>query len=232
MRQNVNGNFTDLSERPTIKKMLPHDFTNMVVFDLCCGYGEMSEYFAKHNAKKVIAFDISEKMIEKAIEEHSHPNIQYAKADLNKMKSESEKIADIIYSSVSLHFIEDLDSLFRKVYALLKDDGKFVFSIEHPIASANPSFGESYGMDKNGENVYYKLKAYFEEGKREFPWFAPDIPAASYHHTFSAIVNALSNAGFFIEQMAEPAPDERYDTVLHRLCSARPSLLIIKCSKR
>ena len=50
------------------------------------------------------------------------------------------------------------------------------------------------------------LSNYGVEGVRETAWFIDNIKI--YHRTFSSIINTLIGAGFAIEQMIEPIPNE------------------------
>lgn len=64
MSRSKNG-LEGAGEWHVLQRVLP-DFTNKTVLDLGCGYGWHSIYAIEHGAKKVIASDISSKMIETA----------------------------------------------------------------------------------------------------------------------------------------------------------------------
>jgi SAM-dependent methyltransferase len=188
--RNEKRNFTDLCERPAIKKIIPKDLTNMTIMDLACGYGEMTEEIANRGAKIVFGVDISEKMIEKAKREHQQPNICYFVADINKLNDAQKESFDMICSFLALHFVEDVDCLFNKIFKLLKEDGYFIFSIEHPIMTSNLEY-PPWGKDEKND-IFFKLKNYFDEGERETFWFKKDIKVKCYHRKFSTIINLCS----------------------------------------
>ena len=235
MRENEK-NFTDTIERPAILEMLGTDFTNKVVLDACCGCGKMSKYFADNGAKLVLSVDISKNMIYQAQKENSHPNIKYICDDILKLNENSKGRFDIIYSSASFHFIKDMDTLFAKLNKLLKEDGVLIFSIEHPITTANidnDTINSKWTLNKDAKPIFYNFRGYFDETYKSGSWFKKDIIVGAYHRTFSTITNLLIKNNFIIEQIEEPKPDpEKTEPVLYDLLMLRPTFLIYKCTKR
>lgn len=75
MSRSKNG-LEGAGEWHVLQRVLP-DFTNKTVLDLGCGYGWHSIYAIEHGAKKVIASDISSKMIETARIKNNDPRIKY-----------------------------------------------------------------------------------------------------------------------------------------------------------
>lgn len=224
--------FTDLCERPAIENIIPKNLYDMVIMDLGCGYGEMTEKIAQRGAKIVYGIDISEKMIRKAKVEHQQPNIRYMVADINKLNDTQEKSLDMVCSFLALHFVKDINVLFKKVFKLLKDDGYFIFSMEHPIMTSNDN-PISWEIDGGGSVEYYKLNGYFDEKYKEFPWFKKDIIVGCYHRKISTIINALINAGLTIEAVEEPEPKkEDYSEKIYNMLCSRPSVIIFKCRKK
>ena len=43
---------------------------------------------------------------------------------------------DLVISRLVLHYVKDIDSIFRQVYQTLTKKGRFVFSIEHPVITS------------------------------------------------------------------------------------------------
>lgn len=44
-----------------------------------------------------------------------------------------EDTCDLVISNLVLHYIEDLEDVYRKVRRILKKGGCFLFNIEHPV---------------------------------------------------------------------------------------------------
>ena len=109
---------------------------------------------------------------------------------------------DVVFSSLALHYIEDLGLFAKNVYSLLNDGGYFIFSQEHPLTTA-PIAGASWSRDPEGNVLHYNLTDYARSGKRSTRWIVDGVE--KYHRTFSEIINALVTAGFTIEKMLEPS---------------------------
>ena len=67
---NVGESYAMKNANPKIKEVSKYVSKNSKILDIGCGYGEMSKYFIDNGAKLVVAIDISEKMIQKAMKEN------------------------------------------------------------------------------------------------------------------------------------------------------------------
>ena len=126
-------NANDLIEIPNFRKLMP-DVSNKNILDLGCGYGENDKFYKELGAKYVLGTDISEKMIEKAIEENKVDGIEYKVIAMEDLSSINQKF-DIIISSLAFHYVEDFDKLIKDCYILLNKGGYLVFSQEHPFTT-------------------------------------------------------------------------------------------------
>lgn len=136
---------------------------------------------------------------------------------------------DLAVSSLALHYVRDYAAAVRAVYASLRSGGKFVFSVEHPIMTANPQ--QDWIYDASGQRLYYPLLGYQHEGKRDTRWFVDGV--IKYHRTVQTYVNTLLAAGFRLERLDEPVPtaaamDSRDDL---RWQLERPPFLLIAAAK-
>lgn len=222
----VNAN--TLFEIPVLFSLMP-DLTNKKVLDLGCGFGEHCVRCVKAGAERVVGIDISEKMLAAAERENSSPRIEYRNMPMENLFQIQEKF-DVVISSLAVHYVEDFAGVVKNVYALLSEGGTFIFSQENPLCTCY-SGGNRWTRDENGKKLHVNLANYGVEGERESEWFVDDVK--KYHRTFSTIVNILTEAGFCIEKMVEPLPDEEllekypgYRDLFHK-----PDFLVIK-SKR
>ncbi|HDR1253919.1 TPA: SAM-dependent methyltransferase, partial [Pasteurella multocida] len=111
----------------------------------------------------------------------------------------------------------------------LTPNGYLIFSQEHPIVTCYQE-GDRWEKDQHKRQVAYRLNYYRDEGERERNWFKQ--PFKTYHRTTATIVNQLIQAGFQIEQMAEPmlADQPEWQQEFKDL-QHRPVLLFIKAKK-
>lgn len=222
----VNAN--NLFEIPALFSLIP-DLKGKRILDLGCGFGEHCKRFVDCGAEKVVGIDISEKMLQVAMSENSHPRITYINKSMEEISQLKEKF-DVVISSLAFHYIEDFEGVIENIYNMLDDKGMFIFSQENPLCTCH-SGGNRWTRDENGNKLYLNLSNYGLEGERESVWFVDNVK--KYHRTFSTIINTLIGAGFSIEKMIEPLPTEEliekypnYKDLFHK-----PDFLLIKASK-
>jgi SAM-dependent methyltransferase len=89
-------------------------------------------------AKTVLArtgVDVSEKMLARARSLTKDPAIAYRREDLEAIRLQAMGYA-LVYSSLTFHYLQNLEALLGEVRSALLPRGKLVFSVEHPIYTA------------------------------------------------------------------------------------------------
>lgn len=222
-------NANDLIEQPAMRKLLP-DLSGKAVLDLGCGYGHNCIDFVSRGAGRVIGIDISEKMLAVAKKESANGKIEYRNMSMTEISTIDEKF-DFIYSSLAFHYVEDFDAFARDMYSALNADGQLLFSQEHPIITATVDGAGHFNKNEDGEKVSYTFSNYNQPGERKIHWYVDGV--IKFHRTFSDIINALSRAGFVIEAVCEPTPE---DWVIEKVPAwkkeyIKPNFLIVKARK-
>ena len=195
------NNANELFEKPALFSLLP-PLEGKTVIDLGCGYGEHCMEYVRRGAAKVVGIDISEKMLAVAKSENSHPKITYLHMAMEDISSIQEKF-DMAVSSLAIHYVEDYQTLVHDVHELLKDNGLFVFSQEHPMNTCF-SEGDRWTRDENGRKLHANISNYCVEKEWESTWFVDHVK--KYHRMFSTVLNTLIDSGFMIEKVIEPTP--------------------------
>ncbi len=223
-------NYNILLEQPAMESLLP-DLHAKNVLDLGCGYGHNCAEFLIKGAKSVVGVDISEKMLEVAKKENHNENIKFinmSMTDIDKL----EDSFDFIYSSLAFHYIEDFAEFSKLMYSKLNEGGYLLFSQEHPIVTASTGMGFGYNKDENGVRTSYTFTNYGLPGERECFWYVDGVK--KYHRRFSDIINSLTKAGFVIEEVMEPIPDEKAVKILPQIKrkeEIKHTFLIVKARK-
>lgn len=187
-------------EWPTLRALLP-DVQGARVLDLGCGFGWFCRWASAAGAASVLGVDLSENMLARARAETPEPSVAYLLADLDSWQPAPDSF-DLVYSSLTLHYVNDLDRLFGLAHAALAPGGSFVWSAEHPIHTAPSAPGF---IEHDGARVW-PLDGYLAEGPRTTNWLAPGV--VKQHRTVGSHVTSLLAAGFTLRALVEWAPSE------------------------
>lgn len=214
-------------EWEVLQKMLP-DFKEKTLLDLGCGYGWHCIYAMEQGAVSAVGIDISEKMLEVAREKTTHSGVEYICTAMEDMDFPKASF-DIALSSLALHYIEDFTLVVEKVLSYLKTGGTFIFSVEHPVFTAQGSQDWHYAED--GAIAHFPVDNYYYEGKRIANFLGADV--TKYHRTLTTYLNTLLQLGFQINQIVEPQPpDHLIETVPGMKDEMRrPMMLIVSATK-
>lgn len=226
MNRSKNG-LAGAGEWSTLKPMLP-DFQDKVVLDLGCGYGWHDRYAVDKGASAVVGVDMSEKMLHVARSKTVSDKITYLHDDITKINFEDNKF-DIVLSSLALHYVENFDDMVKKIGHYLKLNGTFIFSVEHPIFTAQGS--EEWNYDSNGQIKDFPVDNYFYEGKRETDFLGETV--VKYHKTLTTYLNGLLKNNFQITQVVEPMPPkDMMDLPGMKDEMRRPMMLIVSATNK
>ncbi|ARP63085.1 SAM-dependent methyltransferase [Mesorhizobium sp. WSM1497] len=214
------------AEWPAMRAMLP-DVGGLRVVDLGCGFGWFCRWAREHGAAQVLGLDLSEKMLARARAAGPDAGISYETADLDRL-SLPEASFDLVYSSLALHYVEDVSRLFGTVHRALAPGGHFVFSTEHPIFMAPTKPG--WVIDSEGRKTW-PVDQYLVEGPRSTDWLAKGV--VKHHRTIGTTLNALLQAGFTIAHVEEFSPTSEQIAAKPELAEEleRPMFLLVSARR-
>jgi len=113
-----------------------------------------------------------------------------------------ENAFDVVISSLAFHYVAAFAEVCQKVSRCLTPGGDFVFSVEHPIFTAQGN--QQWHFDSNGRPAHWPVDRYFEEGARKAIFLGEEV--TKVHRTLTTYVNALLQSGFEIIHLVEPQP--------------------------
>jgi SAM-dependent methyltransferase len=186
-------------EWPALRALLP-DLRGRAVLDLGCGFGWFCRWARGQGASRILGIDVSEKMLTRARDTTEDTAITYARADMENLALPPESF-DLVYSSLALHYVAELDALMAKVRAALLPGGSLVFSVEHPIFTAPTQPGWSVG--EAGRKTW-PIDGYLDEGPRSTDWLAKGV--IKLHRTVATYINMLLRLGFVLSHVEEWGP--------------------------
>ncbi len=196
------------------------------VLDLGCGYGWHCKFAAEQGASEVLGLDLSRKMIREAEKRNRSEHIQYRVCGIEEYEY-PENRWDCVVSNLALHYIEDIEMIFQKVFRTLKPRGIFIFNIEHPVFTAG--VGQDWIYTEEQTPLYWPVDEYFKPGKRNTCFLGCDV--VKQHHTLTQILMGLLNHGFELKvvEEAEP-PEEMLDIPGMKDELRRPMMLLVKAA--
>lgn len=193
-------------EKPAMYDKLP-DLTNKFILCIGCGSGEECDYLMKQGAEKVIGIDISSGLIEYA--KKSYPTIEFHVMDMEKLEFLDESF-DYIYSSLTMHYVENWIIPLTEIRRVLKNKGFFLFSTHHPVRWAAEKITETdqetflLGYSKNKKDQTCRMYGdYLNTRKIKDVWF-DDFEVSYYHKSMSSIITEILKSKFEIVDFIEP----------------------------
>ena len=200
LRRSVEG-LDGAPEWPALRALLP-DLRGRRVLDLGCGFGWFCRWALQAGAARVLGIDVSEKMLARARATTPDPAITYARADMEDLDLPADTF-DVVYSSLALHYVENLSGLMSQTHRSLIPGGALVFSVEHPIFTATS--WPNWSVDNTGHKTW-PVDSYLDEGPRSTDWLAKGV--IKQHRTLASYINMLIQIGFVIGHVEEWGPTE------------------------
>lgn len=227
MNRSKNG-LEGAGEWHELKKMMPN-FKDKRVLDLGCGFGWHCRYAVENGARSVIGIDISQKMLSEAKSKTKYGNIEYICMPIEDIDFPEESF-DVVISSLALHYVKSFEDVLVRVYKCLLKGGDFVFSVEHPIFTAQGP--QDWYYDGKGNILHWPVDHYFTEGIRNAKFLGEEV--IKYHRTLTTYLNSLIKLGFEITGVVEPKPAENMlNTVPGMLDELRrPMMLLVSARKK
>lgn len=228
MRRNrVNAN--DLIEKPALEPLFP-DFRGKRVLDLGCGMGGyVVDYMAE--AEHVDAVDVSSKMLahlEDALQKLGRNNVRTVKCSIEEFDYEPDRY-DVVISTLAFHYVKDLERAFHAISSSLRKGGVFLFNVEHPVLTATRNVG--WEDNEKGGYDHWRFDDYFDRGERSSKWYGMEVK--KQHRTFQDYFDLLTAAGFVVERIVEPEPNNAARAASYEMDShyRRPIFLMMKARK-
>ena len=127
-----------------------------------------------------------------------------------------------------LHYIEDLEQVFRNVWRTLRSGGTFLFNIEHPVFTSGVHQDWIYRED--GTPKYWPVDDYYRPGQRGTRFLGCEV--IKQHHTLTQILMGLINCGFTLEVVEEVQPSaEMLEIPGMKDEMRRPMMLLVRTKK-
>lgn len=187
---NEEGPFTAYYERPATIALLG-DVRGLRVLDAGCGPGVLTGWLVDNGAA-VTAMDVSPEMVRLARDRVSN-RARIIVADLSEpLTFAADASMDLVVASLVLHYLADWARPLAEFHRILAPRGAAVFSTHHPAMD----------WQLHSPKDYFAVKQVTEAWTRA----GESFDVTFWRRPLTAMTEAISGAGFVIDQLAEPAP--------------------------
>jgi ubiquinone/menaquinone biosynthesis C-methylase UbiE len=181
------------------------DLKSLVVLDLACGEGYNTRILAEKGAK-VTGVDFAEKMIRFAQQRENAEKlgIRYEVMDATNLGELPSNHFDLVTCFMSLQDIRNLRRAVSEVAGILKERGRFVFSIPHPCF-------ERIRLSKH-KRTASATEQYFGVHEYTINWnmqrLTKHFVTTTFHRPLANYFDALYGSILLVQRLVEPKPNQ------------------------
>jgi SAM-dependent methyltransferase len=192
----------EVLEKPIFDELMG-DLTGLRILDLGCGHAAFGLEALQRGCQSYLGIDGSHKMMEAAKEKLAGTPGKVVRATIEAWDYPSQQF-DLVTSRLALHYIQEIEPVFPRIYQALVDEGRFIFSIEHPVITSCDRAWQTGGLRQD-----WIVDGYFETGIRITKWMGGEV--IKYHRTVEDYFGVLRAAGFSVDALRESRPQrERF----------------------
>lgn len=198
--------YDDLPERvlgyPSVVAALRLSDPNVnTVLDYGCGPGKVALRIAEAHDVRVLAVDISARMLEIARTQRAHPRIRYVLVDARRLAEVADGSVDAAlccYVFINIGDLDEIRAIAAEVYRVLRPGGRF------GVLDTNPgTTGVRFSTFRSGE----PRRVYRPGEQRQVLLYLPDggvLELTDYHWPRQTYLDVLGGAGFRQVTTIEP----------------------------
>ena len=196
-RRNREDSPNNMIEKPIFLEMIG-DVKGKKVLDLGCGDAKFGVELLQKGCTSYDGVEGSENMAKEATKSLTGTvgNVHLSPMETWDFQTGSY---DLVVSRLALHYLADLKDIVRKAHKTLANDGRFVFSVQHPVLTSSIKSAAA-----SSSKADWIVDDYFNIGERVEPWI--DKKVVKYHRTIEEYFQLLKQAGFMIEDIREGTP--------------------------
>jgi 2-polyprenyl-3-methyl-5-hydroxy-6-metoxy-1,4-benzoquinol methylase len=211
--------FQDYLIEPATERMLALKAGEQVL-DIACGAGRLARRMAGIGAV-VTAIDQAERFLNRARErtKENKDRIEYLKLDATDraaILSLGKGRFDAAVCTMALMDMSSITPLISALPTLLKAQGRFVFSVAHPVFNSGTARHIAEQYEQDGE-IIVKSGISVTDYAEPFCYKGSGIPGQPepqhyFHRSISLLFNTCFKYGFVLDDMEEPAFPEGFQS--------------------
>jgi len=203
--------FQDYLIEPATERLLALQAGEQVL-DIACGAGRLARRLAGMGAV-VTAIDQAERFLNRARErtEENNDRIRYLKLDATDraaVLSLGKGRFDAAVCTMALMDMSSITPLISALPRLLKPQGRFVFSVTHPVFNSGTARHVAEQYEQDGETIVRSGITITDYGE-PFCYEGSGVPGQPepqhyFHRPVSLLFNTCFKYGFVLDDMEEP----------------------------
>ncbi len=200
--QKVKAGEWDVHLTPT--KMVPHEWFGEIkgkhILGLAAGGGQQMPVFAALGAKCTV-LDYSEKQLESEalVAEREGYEIHIIRGDMTRRLPFEDGEFDIVFHPVSNCYIEDVRSVWKECYRVLKKGGLLISGTDHYV---------NYIVDQDEKTIINHLPFNPLKDKEQMKQLEADDAGVQFSHSLEEQIGGQLEAGFILTNLYEDTNGE------------------------
>lgn len=215
------------------------DVHGKAVLCLGCGPGQELELLAELGARELVGVDISDELLREC--ERRGTGATLVCADLEEYEPAMGS-HDVVYASMALQYVTDLDGVLERIHASLRPGGRLVFAVPHSVY-----YGAEWEELPDGERLTLGwevrrgelfLRGDYLTERLQTEHLQGTLKVRIWIRSVSRVLQAVLDAGFELLSVDEPLPDrpakdpDRADSILVARRQAIPLILVGSARRR
>jgi ubiquinone/menaquinone biosynthesis C-methylase UbiE len=172
------------------------------VLEIGCGEGFFARELARAGST-ITASDIAPELI--AVGKKKGGGVTYVVSKAQDLSWAPKKQFDVVLAVLTIQNMEQIDMVMKQVRSVLKDNGRFIFVLNHPVFRIPKE--SSWGFDEKENTQYRRIDAYLSVKKTAIdmhPGTKTDKSVTyTFHRSLQEYMKVLRSAGFCLTRLEE-----------------------------
>ncbi|TSC70194.1 MAG: methyltransferase type 11 [Parcubacteria group bacterium Gr01-1014_46] len=174
----------------------------LTVYDVACGNGYIDRKLMKEGAKEIWASDISNELIRLATEKYEDLGIKFSTHPAEDFDGIPENYFDLVIIHMAIWYVDDVDTFLSNVHKILKPNGRFILSIDHPMKWSLYKAIDAVPQSKVDEENEQYLEAH--KVKTFNQWLKIQDDLSVYYRPMGYYMNLCGKNNLLIKAIREP----------------------------
>lgn len=170
------------------------------ILEVGCGGGQCSIAFARQGGLPC-GVDLSDAQLDfaRTLARQEGFAVDFVQGSAEDLSHFASGAWDVVFSAYAFQYVARMQKALHECARVLVPGGRLLFSLDHP-------FRDCFFDEADDDVTIYASRSYFDTAPMRWTFGDTGIELHSYHHTLGEWVTMLSEAGFSLLRLIEPAP--------------------------